>query len=107
MTNEQDEAYNRLCREDIAKDIARYLSVGYDKVLNYLEQHDIEGATKLKSDNETMNFKELKNKDFRNLTDDELTSFLKIVGQHSKDFQAIKLKIAQEKYDLSTVTEKQ
>lgn len=105
MKNEHDLAYDRLCREDIAKDISRYLSVGYDKVLNYLEQHDAAEATKLKANNKTMNFRELKNKDFRSFTDDELTNFLKTVGQYSKDFQSVKLKIAEEKYHLNTEVE--
>lgn len=106
MKNEHDLAYDRLCREDIAKDIARYLSVEYDGVLNYLEQQDTAEATKLKANNEMVNFKELKNKDFRSYTDDELTSFLKTVGQYSKDFQAIKLKITEEKHNLSITIEK-
>lgn len=62
MKNEYDLTYDRQCREDDAKGIARHLSVQYDKILAYLEQHDTTGADKLKENNETMNFKELKKK---------------------------------------------
>ena len=97
MKNEHDLAYDRLCREDLAKDTARFLSVEYDSVLRYLEATDPAEADKLKADNETLNFKELKNTDFRSFTDDQLTKFLKIFGQYSRDFGAVKLKIAEEK----------
>jgi len=96
MQNEHDLAYNRLCREDLAKDTARYLSVEYDSVLRYLEANDPTEADKLKADNEMLNFKELKNTDFANFTDDQLTDFLKEAGKHSRHFQEIKLKIAEE-----------
>lgn len=96
MQNEHDLAYNRLCREDLAKDTARYLSVEYDSVLRYLEANDTAGAERLKANNEALNFKELKNTDFANFTDDQLTDFLKEAGKHSRHFQEIKLKIAEE-----------
>lgn len=98
MKNEHDLAYDRLCREDLAKDKARYLSVEYDKVLRYLEANDPAEADKLKADNETLNFKELKNKNYRNLTDDELTSFLKEAGKHSRHFHEIGYEIAKEQF---------
>lgn len=96
MKNEHDLAYDRLCREDIAKDTARYLSIEYDSVLLYLEANDPAEAQRLKEADETLNFKELKNKNYRNFTDDELTNFLKTAGKHSRDFGAVKLKIAEE-----------
>ena len=96
MKNEHDLAYDRQSREDIAKDTARYLSVEYDSVLRYLEANDPAGAERVKADNETLNFKELKNIDFRSFTDDQLTDFLKEAGKHSRHFQEIKLKIAEE-----------
>lgn len=99
MKNETDLAYDRLCREDIAKDIARFLSVEYDSVLRYLEANDPAEAEALKADNETMSFKELKNKDFASFTDDQLTEFLKAVGQYSRDFQAVKLDIFKIRHD--------
>lgn len=98
MKNEHDLAYDRLCREDLAKDTARYLSVEYDSVLQYLEANHPAEADKLKADNETLNFKELKNKDFRSFTDDQLTEFLKNFGQHSRHFHEIGYEIAKEKF---------
>lgn len=47
MKNEHDLAYDRLCREDIAKDTARFLSVEYDSVLRYLEANDPAEANRL------------------------------------------------------------
>ena len=99
MKNEHDLAYDRLCREDLAKDTARFLSVEYDSVLRYLEATDPAEAERLKADNEALNFKELKNKNYRNLTDDELTKFLKTAGQYSHDFQAVKLAIFKVRHD--------
>ena len=96
MKNEHDLAYDRQCREDLAKDTARYLSVEYDSVLRYLEASHPAEAERLKADNETINFKELKNKNFRSFTDDQLTEFLKEAGKHSRHFQEVKLKIAEE-----------
>lgn len=96
MKNEHDLAYDRQSREDIAKDTARYLSIEYDSVLRYLETNDTAGAERLKANNEALNFKELKNTDFANFTDDQLTDFLKEAGKHSRHFQEIKLKIAEE-----------
>lgn len=93
MKNEHDLAYDRLCKEDLAKDAARYLSIEYDSVLRYLEANHPTEAEALKADNETLNFRELKNKDFRIFTDDQLTNFLKTAGQYSKDFREIKLAI--------------
>ena len=90
MKNEHDLAYDRQSREDIAKDTARYLSVEYDSVLRYLEANDPAGAERVKADNETLNFKELKNIDFRSFTDDQLTEFLDTAGQYSKDFREVK-----------------
>lgn len=97
MKNDHDLAYDRLCREDLAKDTARYLSVEYDSVLRYLEASDPAEAEALKADNEALNFKELKNKDFRSFTDDQLTEFLKNFGQYSRHFHEIGYKIAEEK----------
>lgn len=96
MKNNHDLAYDRLCREDLAKDTARYLSIEYDSVLQYLKANNPAEADKLKADNETLNFKELKSKDFRSFTNDQLTDFLKEAGKHSRHFQEIKLKIAEE-----------
>ena len=89
MKNEHDLVYDRLCREDIAKDTARFLSVEYDSVLRYLEVNDPAEAEALKADNETMSFKELKNKDFASFTDDQLTDFLKEAGKHSRHFKEL------------------
>lgn len=97
MKNEYDLAYDRLCREDLAKDTARFLSVEYEKVLAYLEANDPAGAERVKADNETLNFKELKNTDFRSFTDDQLTKFLKNFGQDSRYFHEIGYKIAEGK----------
>lgn len=96
MKNDHDLAYDRLCREDLAKDTARFLSIEYESVLRYLEASDTAGAERLKANNEALNFKELKNTDFANFTDDQLTDFLKEAGKHSRHFQEIKLKIAEE-----------
>lgn len=96
MKNEHDLAYDRISREDIAKETATYLSVQYDSVLRYLEASDTAGAERLKANNEALNFKELKNTDFASFTDDQLTDFLKEAGKHSRHFQEIKLKIAEE-----------
>lgn len=98
MKNEHDLAYDRLCREDLAKDTARYLSVEYDKVLAYLEANDLAEADRLKADNKTLNFKELRNTDFKSFTDDQLTQFLNTAGNHSKDFMAVKTKIAEQQF---------
>ena len=97
MKNEHDLAYDRLCREDLAKDTARYLSIEYESVLRYLEANDPAQAEILKADNQTLNFKELKNKDFRSFTDDQLTNFLKEAGKHSKYFHNIGYEIAKQK----------
>lgn len=99
MKNEHDLAYDRLCREDIAKDTARFLSIEYDKVIEHLDRHDPAQAEALKADNEALNFKELKNKNFRSFTDDQLTKFLKTAGQYSRDFQAVKLAIFKVRHD--------
>ena len=98
MKNDHDLAYDRQCREDIAKETARFLSIEYDKVIEYLERHDPAEADKLKADNETLNFKELKSKDFRSFTNDQLTEFLKNFGQHSRRFNEIKYKIAEQQF---------
>lgn len=98
MKNDHDLAYDRLCREDLAKDTARYLSIEYDSVLRYLKATDPAEADKLKADNETLNFKELKSKDFRSFTNDQLTEFLKNFGQHSRRFNEIKYKIAEQQF---------
>lgn len=98
MKNEHDLAYDRLCREDLAKDTARFLNVEYDSILRYLEANDPAQAEALKADNETVNFKELKNIDFRSFTDDQLTQFLNTAGNHSKDFMAVKTKIAEQQF---------
>ena len=98
MKNEHDLAYDRLCREDIAKDTARYLSIEYDSVLRYLEANDPAQAEALKADNEALNFKELKNKNFRSFTDDELNNFLKTAGTHSRHFHEIGYKIAEKQF---------
>lgn len=99
MKNEHDLAYDRLCREDLAKDTARFLSVEYDKIIEYLDRHDPAEANRLQVANETMNFKELKNTDFASFTDDQLTKFLKTAGQYSHDFQAVKLAIFKVRHD--------
>jgi hypothetical protein len=99
MKNEHDLAYDRQSREDIAKDTARYLSVEYDSVLRYLEANDPAGAERVKADNETLNFKELKNIDFRSFTDDQLTEFLDTAGQYSKDFREVKQAIFKVRHD--------
>lgn len=96
MKNEHDLAYDRQCREDIAKETARFLSIEYDKVIEYLERHDPAEANRLQIANEKMDFKELVNKNFASFTDDQLTDFLKEAGKHSRHFQEIKLKIAEE-----------
>ena len=98
MKNEHDLAYDRQSREDIAKDTARYLSIEYDSVLRYLETNDPAEAEALKADNETLNFKEMKNKNYRNFTDDELTNFLKTAGKHSRHFHEIGYEIAKEQF---------
>lgn len=98
MKNEYDLAYDRLCREDLAKDTARYLSIEYDSVLRYLEASDTAGAERLKANNEALNFKELKNTDFASFTDDQLTEFLKIFGQYSRYFNEIKYKITEQQF---------
>lgn len=98
MKNEHDLAYDRISREDVAKDTARYLSVEYDKVLRYLEANDLAEADRLKADNETLNFKELKNTDFNSFTHDQLTQFLKTAGKHSRDFMAVKTKISEQQF---------
>ena len=99
MQNEHDLAYDRLCREDLAKDTARFLSVEYDSVLRYLEANDPAEADKLKANNKTLNFKELKNTDFRSFTDDQLTEFLDTAGQYSKDFREVKQAIFKVRHD--------
>ena len=99
MKNEHDLAYDRISREDIAKETATYLSVQYDSVLRYLEANDTAGAERLKANNEALNFKELKNTDFASFTDDQLTKFLKTAGQYSHDFQAVKLAIFKVRHD--------
>ena len=99
MKNNHDLAYDRLCREDLAKDTARFLSVEYDSVLRYLEANDPAGAERVKADNETLNFKELKNIDFRSFTDDQLTEFLDTAGQYSKDFREVKQAIFKVRHD--------
>lgn len=98
MKNEHDLAYDRISREDIAKETATYLSVQYDSVLRYLEASDTAGAERLKANNEALNFKELKNKNFRSFTDDELTNFLKTAGTHSRHFHEIGYKIAEKQF---------
>lgn len=98
MKNEHDLAYDRISREDIAKDTARYLSVEYDKVLAYLEANDPTEADRLKADNKTMSFKELKNTDFKSFTDDQLTQFLNTAGKHSRHFHEIGYEIAKEQF---------
>lgn len=98
MKNNHDLAYDRLCREDLAKDTARFLSVEYDSVLRYLEATDPAEAERLKADNEALNFIELKNKNYRNFTDDQLTEFLKEAGKHSKAFHKIGYEIAREQF---------
>ena len=98
MKNETDLAYDRLCREDIAKDTARFLSIEYDSVLRYLEANNPAEAEALKADNETLNFKELKNTDFRSFTNDQINEFLKNFGQHSRRFNEIKYKIAEQQF---------
>lgn len=98
MKHEHDLTYDRLCREDLAKDTARYLSVEYDKVLAYLEANDPAEAQQLKGADETLNFKELKNTDFRSFTDDKLNQFLNTAGKHSRDFMAVKTKIAEQQF---------
>ena len=99
MKNEHDLAYDRLCREDLAKDTARYLSIEYDSVLRYLEASDTAGAERLKANNEALNFKELKNTDFASFTDDQLTEFLDTAGQYSKDFREVKQAIFKVRHD--------
>lgn len=98
MKNEHDLAYDRQCRENDAKELARHLSIQYDKVLAYLEQHDTEGANKLKANNEIMNFKDLINKEITSLTDSELTQFLRTVGNYSRQFRETTTKIATEQF---------
>jgi hypothetical protein len=98
MKNEHDLAYDRISREDIAKETATYLSVQYDSVLRYLEASDTAGAERLKANNEALNFKELKNIDFASFTDDQLTKFLKTAGQYSRDFHEIGYEIAKEQF---------
>lgn len=93
VKTEQDLAYDRLCLEDIAKDTARFLSVEYDKVIEHLDRHDPAEAQWIMQVDEKMNFKELKNTNFARFTDEELTSFLKILGQYSRDFREVKLAI--------------
>ena len=63
--------------------------LAYDSVLRYLEANDPAEADKLKADNEALNFKEMKNKDFRSFTDDQLTDFLKEAGKHSRHFKEL------------------
>lgn len=99
MKNEHDLAYDRLCREDLAKDTARYLSVEYDKVIEHLDRHDPAEAQRIIQADEKMNFKELKNTDFASFTDDQLTDFLNTAGQYSKDFREVKIAIFKIRHD--------
>ena len=99
MKNEHDLAYDRLCREDLAKDTARYLSVEYDKVIEHLDRHDPAEAQRIMQADEKMNFKELKNTNFASFTDDQLTDFLITAGQYSRDFREIKLAIFKIRHD--------
>lgn len=93
MKNEHDLAYDRLCREGLAKETARFLSIEYDKVIEHLDRHDPAKAQRIIKADEKINFKELINTNFASFTDKELTSFLKTAGQYSKDFREIKLAI--------------
>ena len=99
MKNEHDLAYDRLCREDLAKDTARFLSVEYDKVIEHLDRHDPAEAQRIMQADEKMNFKELKNTNFASFTDDQLTDFLITAGQYSRDFREIKLAIFKIRHD--------
>lgn len=99
MKNEHDLAYDRLCREDLAKDTARYLSVEYDKVIEHLDRHDPAEAQRIMQADEKMNFKELKNTDFASFTDDQLTDFLNTAGQYSRDFREVKIAIFKIRHD--------
>lgn len=99
MKNEHDLAYDRLCREDLAKDTARFLSVEYDKVIEHLDRHDPAEAQRIMQADEKMNFKELKNTDFASFTDDQLTDFLITAGQCSRDFREVKLAIFKIRHD--------
>ena len=99
MKNEHDLAYDRLCREDLAKDTARYLSVEYDKVIEHLDRHDPAEAQRIMQADEKMNFKELKNTDFASFTDDQLTDFLNTAGQYSSDFREVKIAIFKIRHD--------
>lgn len=69
----------------------------YNSVLT-IEQHNTTGATKLKADNATMKFKELKDENFASFTDDELTKFLNTVGNYSKQFRETTTKIAEAQF---------
>ena len=99
MKNEHDLAYDRLCREDLAKDTARFLSVEYDKVIEHLDRHDPAEAQRIMQADEKMNFKELKNTNFASFTDDQLTDFLITAGQYSKDFREVKIAIFKIRHD--------
>ena len=99
MKNDHDLAYDRLCREDLAKKTARFLSIEYDKVIEHLDRHDPAKAQRIIKADEKINFKELKNTDFATFTDDQLTKFLKTAGQYSRDFQAVKLAIFKVRHD--------
>ncbi|OBX64329.1 hypothetical protein A9299_10000 [Moraxella osloensis] len=98
MKTEQDLAYDRQCREDIAKETAMYLSVQYDHILKYLQEYDTEKAKKLEAIDHSIKFKTLKNKKFNELSDTQLTEFLKVAGEYSKYFRKIKLKIAEKQF---------
>ena len=92
-------AYDRLCREDLAKDTARFLSIEYDKVIEHLDRHDPAKAQRIIKADEKINFKELKNTDFANFTDDQPTEFLDTAGQYSKDFREVKQAIFKVRHD--------
>ena len=98
MKNEHDLAYDRQCREDIAKEIATYLSVQYDHILKYLKEHEADKAKKLETIDQSFKFKLLKNKKFTELSEAQLSEFLKIAGEYSKYFRSIKLKIAEKQF---------
>ena len=91
MKTADDLAHERILEEDIAKDQARYLSVMFKDILKYLEEHHPAKAEKPKEIDEKINFRQLRNKDFRLMPDRELYEFTKLAGEYIKLFRSVDL----------------
>lgn len=94
-----DLLYDRQSEELIATENANFLSVQYAKVLAYLDDNDKDMASRIKKLNEQVNFPQLRQKNVRNLTDTELTSFLNVTSQFRKLFDKYLSKISKSKYE--------